>query len=331
MDWINERTLTFVCATVGTLQASYLARIYIGLLRAKGCALERTDLPRVEPGVRGLLSLAFPRVALDAQAKKWSVLAQYLFAYLPFWMLAGAPLQVYLLFWSLRPPASWGLLGLCVLLQALQAASVAAIIVWVARDKTLLLLKTYGDLVVVPSRRRAARFEWGRIARCVPEGARVLDVGAGHGLLAELIRTERSCEVRAFDPAPWALGTVPVEAFGAEALPLEDGGADVALCLCVLHHCKDPDAVLRELRRVASRLILIEDRCEGPWERLFFLVLHLALERYWKMTFEREGFLTSAGWRERLEGAGFRVVEMRALRLPFLVAAQLLIVADRRP
>ena len=163
----------------------------------------------------------------------------------------------------------------------------------------------------------------------MPEGLKVIDVGAGHGLLAELIRAERSCEVRAFDPAPWALGTVPVEACGAEALPLEDGGADVALCLCVLHHCPDLDAVLRELRRVASRLILIEDRCEGSWERFFFRVLHLALERFWKMPFEREGFSTSAGWRERLERAGFRVTEMRALRLPFIVAAQLLIVADR--
>jgi SAM-dependent methyltransferase len=93
----------------------------------------------------------------------------------------------------------------------------------------------------------------------VAEGQRVLDVGAGTGVLTgELVARVGAGSVTAADPSESFVEAlrarqpgVHVELAGAEQLPFEDGRFDAALAQLVIHFMIDPVAGLREMARVA--------------------------------------------------------------------------------
>jgi ubiquinone/menaquinone biosynthesis C-methylase UbiE len=111
-------------------------------------------------------------------------------------------------------------------------------------------------------------------------GERVLEVGSGRGLLAECLG--RQFDVTACDIVePSALVTSErltfVEA-PAEALPFEAASFDTVVCTHVLEHVRDIDAALAELRRVASRCVVIVVPRERPYR--FGFNLHLSFFPY---------------------------------------------------
>jgi ubiquinone/menaquinone biosynthesis C-methylase UbiE len=98
---------------------------------------------------------------------------------------------------------------------------------------------------------------------------RVLDVGAGNCILC------RELGRRGYDVVPVDLKNfsfvdeiVPV-AYDGATLPFGDDSFDVALVITVLHHAPDPDAVLTEVRRVARRIIVIEEIYDNLLEKYF--------------------------------------------------------------
>jgi SAM-dependent methyltransferase len=92
----------------------------------------------------------------------------------------------------------------------------------------------------------------------VRAGQRALDVGCGPGALtSELVGRLGADAVVAADPSePFAQAArerhpgVEVALAGAEDLPFDDGGFDVALAQLVVHFMSDPVAGLAEMRRV---------------------------------------------------------------------------------
>ena len=94
----------------------------------------------------------------------------------------------------------------------------------------------------------------------VGEGMRVLDVGAGSGVLtAELVERVGAENVAAIDPSVKFVDAihdrypgVDVRPGTAEQLPYPDGGFDAALSQLVVHFMADPVAGLREMGRVTK-------------------------------------------------------------------------------
>ncbi len=89
------------------------------------------------------------------------------------------------------------------------------------------------------------------------DGARrLLDVGAGPGAFGARARARfPGLHVIELEPSHAFRPTVRAE---GEAIPLRDGCVDVAICLSSIRHVRDGLAVLRELRRVAARLVIVE-------------------------------------------------------------------------
>jgi SAM-dependent methyltransferase len=86
----------------------------------------------------------------------------------------------------------------------------------------------------------------------------VLNVGAGTGSYEppdrDVLAVEPSCVMRSQSPP----GAAPCIDTRAEALPFSDQSFDAALAVLSDHHWPDPIAGLREMRRVARRVVVFQ-------------------------------------------------------------------------
>src|SRR5215467_4258814 len=100
----------------------------------------------------------------------------------------------------------------------------------------------------------------------------VLNVGAGTGSYEppglDVTAVEPSALMRGQRPA----GAAPCIAAAAESLPFDDQSFDAAMAIATVHHWQDPIAGLREMRRVAQRVVVFtHDTSEIGWRRRFWL------------------------------------------------------------
>jgi SAM-dependent methyltransferase len=87
------------------------------------------------------------------------------------------------------------------------------------------------------------------------EGATALDVASGGGHVARRLR-EAGFEVVTVDPSPGMRADVIAR---AEYLPFADASFDTVATRIAPHHFEDIGAAMRELARVARRVVLVAD------------------------------------------------------------------------
>lgn len=120
-----------------------------------------------------------------------------------------------------------------------------------------------------------------RIWAALEDARTVLNVGAGTGSYEpadrEVVAVEPSATMRAARPAAAA----PVIDAKAEALPFEDDAFDASMAIITIHHWDDPEAGLREMRRVTKGPVVIltlDIPHHISWQRDYFAPL-MAVER----------------------------------------------------
>jgi SAM-dependent methyltransferase len=111
-----------------------------------------------------------------------------------------------------------------------------------------------------------------RVWAALGDARTVLNVGAGTGSYEppgrDVTAVEPSAVMRAQRPARAA----PCVAAAAESLPFEDQSFDAAMAFSTVHHWQDPIAGLREMRRVARRVVVFtHDSSDTGWLGRFWL------------------------------------------------------------
>jgi SAM-dependent methyltransferase len=100
----------------------------------------------------------------------------------------------------------------------------------------------------------------------------VLNVGAGTGSYEPPEREVTAAEPSALMRAQRPVGAPPCVAAAAESLPFADHSFDAAMAISTIHHWPDPIAGLRELRRVARRVVVFtHDTTDSGWLGRFWL------------------------------------------------------------
>ena len=108
-----------------------------------------------------------------------------------------------------------------------------------------------------------------QIRTALGDARTVLNVGAGTGSYEpsglDVTAVEPSAVMRAQRPA----GAAPCVDATAESLPFEDRSFDAAMAFATIDHWRDPIAGLREMRRVARRVVVFT--CDAGEADLFWL------------------------------------------------------------
>ena len=111
-----------------------------------------------------------------------------------------------------------------------------------------------------------------RIWAALGDARTVLNVGAGTGSYEPPGRDVTAVEPSALMRAQRPAGAAPCVAAVAESLPFKDETFDAAMAVATVHHWRDPIAGLREMRRVARRLVVFtHDSSDTGWRRRFWL------------------------------------------------------------
>src|SRR5450755_4546488 len=111
-----------------------------------------------------------------------------------------------------------------------------------------------------------------RIWDALGDARTVLNVGAGAGSYEPPGRDVTAVEPSAVMRAQRPEGAAPCVAAEAESLPFADQSFDAAMAVSTVHHWQDPVAGLREMRRVARRVVVFTyDSSEFAWRRRFWL------------------------------------------------------------
>ncbi|HEY7145262.1 MAG TPA: class I SAM-dependent methyltransferase [Streptosporangiaceae bacterium] len=111
-----------------------------------------------------------------------------------------------------------------------------------------------------------------RIWAALGDARTVVNVGAGTGSYEPPGRDVTAVEPSALMRAQRPAGAAPCVAAAAESLPFEDQSFDAAMAVSTVHHWKDPAAGLREMRRVARRVVVFtHDASDTGWRHKFWL------------------------------------------------------------
>jgi SAM-dependent methyltransferase len=157
-----------------------------------------------------------------------------------------------------------------------------------------------------------------------PEGARLLDAGAGSGRTLDALAAYGEVAGVEIDPrgveAARARGHADVQRAPVEQIPHPDAGFDLVTCLDVIEHTPDDVRSLRELRRVTrpgGALVVTVPAYPRLWSR------HDELNRHHRR-------YTRRSLRAAAEAAGWRVERMTSFNLAYLLPAAAVRLARRR-
>ncbi len=112
-----------------------------------------------------------------------------------------------------------------------------------------------------------AKYKIERISEYLSPKDRILDIGTGPGSVCLLMNGD-GYNVTPIDVIDQTLSPEIVpEIYDGKNLPYKNASFDSALILTVLHHTPNPEEILLEAKRVADKIIIIEDIYTNPIQR----------------------------------------------------------------
>jgi DNA-binding transcriptional MerR regulator len=124
-----------------------------------------------------------------------------------------------------------------------------------------------------PATRRTEPRIAAKVWQALGDARTVLNVGAGTGSYEPTDRDVTAVEPSAVMRAQRPADAAPCVAAAAESLPFEDQSFDAAMAFSTVHHWQDPIAGLREMRRVARRVVVFtHDASAAGWQQRFWLI-----------------------------------------------------------
>jgi len=165
-------------------------------------------------------------------------------------------------------------------------------------------------------------------------GEKILDLGAGNGLLALEINKQLDKEVVLVDVVDYNYSDLPLILYNPEdKIPLADEEVDTTILYTVLHHASDPEHLLEEVTRVTKKRLII---MEGYIEEDDIRMTNSFFDWFYNRVIGDEdinvplNFLKVKGWGKILKSYGFDMIETIYVGIcePLVPEHQILIIAD---
>jgi len=166
-------------------------------------------------------------------------------------------------------------------------------------------------------------------------GKKILDLGAGNGLLALEIKEQLDKEVVLVDIVDYNYTDLPLILYNPEdKIPLANNEVDTTILYAVLHHASDPEHLLEEAARITRKRLVIK---EAYIEEDDIRIANSFFDWFYNRVIGDEdinvplNFLKLEGWKRLLKLYGFDVIETKYVGIdePAVPEHQVFIIADK--
>lgn len=166
-------------------------------------------------------------------------------------------------------------------------------------------------------------------------GEKILDLGAGDGLLALEIKKQLDKDVLLVDIIDYNCTDLPLILYNPEGkLPLADDEVDTTILYTVLHHSSDPKHLLEEATRVTKQRLVIK---EAYIEKDETRITNSFVDWFYNRVIGDEdinvplNFLKVQEWEKILKSYGFNVIETKYVGIdePVVPEHQVFIIAEK--
>jgi len=150
------------------------------------------------------------------------------------------------------------------------------------------------------------------IARVIPRGSEVLDVGCGNGYITHHLSAMVGPKVVGIDVADSTEAPIDYRKYDGSEFPAADASFDAVVLAYVLHHARDTQAMLSEMKRVlrpGGIAVIYEDIPATHWDR----VICWTHDRRWRKRTGACTFRNETEWSAMFETAGFEIINDRQL------------------
>jgi len=127
----------------------------------------------------------------------------------------------------------------------------------------------------------------------IERGAKILDLGCGAGIVAKAFQDFFQAEVIGVDIKDQRVLQIPFRIINGRDLPFPTKSFDAVLIGYVLHHAKDPNALLIEAKRVCrDKIVIFEDLPEGLLSEISCKIHGFSFDKFFgnpsKTSFKKE-------------------------------------------
>lgn len=150
------------------------------------------------------------------------------------------------------------------------------------------------------------------IARFIPGGSEILDIGCGNGFIAHHLSAMLGVTAMGIDLGDRAEAPIDYRQYDGRHFPSPDNSFDVVLLCYVLHHAQEVSVVLDEVRRVlrdGGLAIIYEDIPARLWDKGVCWIHN----QQWRARTGPCTFRSASAWRSIFKSFGFEIVRERSL------------------
>ena len=142
----------------------------------------------------------------------------------------------------------------------------------------------------------------------IKKGSKILDLGCGSGIIGNTFQDFFQAKVLGVDIKDCRVLPLPFQIIDGFHLPFSENSFDVVLINYVLHHSRDPVALLSEAKRVTrDKIIIYEDLAEGCLSKLVCWFHGISFDKLFGNPV-KTSFNSEKGWEKIFKEIGLNIV-----------------------
>ena len=145
----------------------------------------------------------------------------------------------------------------------------------------------------------------------IKKGERVLDVGAGTGFISKIL--SKKARVTLLDIKDYNQTDLPLRIYDGKKIPFKNKSFDTILLLTVLHYAPNTEKFLKEIKRVANKIIIVDDVYETKFGK-FIVNLNDSVVSNTVGIFTKFNFLKDKEFKTMFEKYGLKLVNSEKIR-----------------
>ena len=142
----------------------------------------------------------------------------------------------------------------------------------------------------------------------IKKDSKILDLGCGSGIVGKTFQEFFQADLFGVDIKDRRLNNIPFGLIDGKNLPFPEKSFDVVLINYVLHHSRDPIALLKEAKRVAKdKIIIFEDLFEGFLPKLICKIHGGSFNKFFGNP-TKTSFKSEEEWKKIFKGLGLNII-----------------------